>query len=175
MDLIDFVFAFFVAAMPVSQHVSSEAPAVTWARYEAIASDIAEVASAPDVEPLFRGSDARARTAILLASVAVSESQLRADVDACTRKGDGGKSATIFQLQRAPREACTDRQLATRIAIERVRASMTQCRTMPESERLAAYISGSCRKGVGESKRRFERAFRWMRQHPVFDASLDVN
>lgn len=168
-DLVDFVFAFFLAAVPVQHHAHREPTATTLARYESISEDIARVALDPATTPLFDGADGRARTAILLASIAASESFLRADVDACKAKGDGGKSATVFQLQGAHKAVCADREEAARVALERVRASLEMCRRSPAPDRLALYTSGSCARGQRASRYRWQRAETWMRTHPVID------
>ena len=170
MDLIDYVLAFLLSAVPPSHHANVEPESVTIERYGSIAEDIAMVASDPNVEPLYSGRDGRAKTAIVLASVAVSESMLRGDVDRCEVTGDGGKSVSLFQLQRASKAVCSDRQEAARVALERVRASLMQCRKAPASERLAAYVSGRCDRAVGESRRRLEKVTKWLRRYPVLDA-----
>jgi len=169
-DLVDYIFAFFLAAVPAQHHAHYEPAEQTLGRYQAIAEDIAAVVSEPAIEPLFDGRDARAKTAVLLASVAASESYLRADVDNCKVRGDGGKSATIFQIQNAPKSVCTDRRDAVRVALERLRASMSACKTLPASERLAQYASGRCDRGQRASRYRWQRAERWIATHPVIDA-----
>lgn len=169
MDLVDYLFAFFLAAVPPQQHAYKEPLETTFARYNAIAEDIARVASDPDEEPLFEGDDARARTAVLLGSIAASESFLRADVDTCRTRGDGGRSVTVFQLQRAPRSVCTDREEAVRLALARVRESLSACRALPVAERLALYTSGRCDRGQRASRMRWARAERWLSTHPVED------
>ena len=51
------------------------------ARFTEIASDIAAVVYDPEEEPLFSGEDGRAKTALLLASIAAHESTFREDVE----------------------------------------------------------------------------------------------
>jgi len=168
-DLIDYLFAFLIAAVPVQHHRYAEPVERTLARYSSIAQDIATVALDPSEAPVYEGPDARAKTAVLLASIAASESFLRADVDSCKAKGDGGKSATIFQLQNAPSSVCTDRQEATRLALARVRQSLDSCRKQPPAERLSLYASGRCDRGQKASRYRWTRAERWTSTHPVID------
>lgn len=171
-DLVDYLFAFLLAAVPPHHHAYKETQEKTFSRYSSIAEDIARVALDPSVDPVFEGTDGRARTAVLLASIAASESFLRADVDACKEKGDGGKSATIFQLQGSHKTICSSREEAVRVALERVRQSLATCKHLPEGERLALYTSGSCARGHAAARYRWSRAHRWFSTHPVIDPDV---
>lgn len=99
--LTSYLLAAMTAWMPIRNHAHSETPEVTQARYEQIAADVAQIALDPDETPLFQGEDGRAKTALLLLSVALHESGFRGDVDAGKCKPyecDHGKAFSIWQL-----------------------------------------------------------------------------
>lgn len=172
LDLVDYLFAFFLAAVPAEHHAHKEPLETTLARYSDIADDIAAVALDPTEDPVFDGPDGRAKTAVLLASIAAAESFLRADVDACKVRGDGGKSTTVFQLQNAPKAVCQHREEAVRVALARVRQSFAACKGAPLEERLALYTSGRCDRGQRAARFRWQRAAKWSETHPVIDPDV---
>lgn len=167
-NLVSYLVAFFVATVPVGMHAYREAPDITLERYESVAEDIAEVSLDPEEAPLFHGAHARERTALVLASIASFESSLRADVDDCSTLGDGGRSRTIFQIQRGtPLVICEDRRAAAHVALSMVRESLAACAGSPADERLALYTSGSCERGRRQAQWRWARAVAFYRSHPL--------
>jgi hypothetical protein len=99
--LTGYLLAAMMAWMPVRNHARIEAADVTEARYEQIATDIAQIALDPDEAPLFPGEDGRVKTGLLLLSVAFHESGFRGDVDAGKCKPyecDHGKAFSMWQL-----------------------------------------------------------------------------
>ena len=68
-------------------------------RYESIARDMVAVAYDDQEAPLFAGADGRAKTALLMASIASFESQYRADVDDGRVTGDHGRSFCLMLVQ----------------------------------------------------------------------------
>jgi hypothetical protein len=148
---------------PLTEHAFVEARAVTEARYAAIADDIASVALAEP--PLFAGDDGRARTAVLLAAIASVESGgFRGDVAFCRRPGDRGHAWGLYQSHTARERVCSSVREATRVALEQVRESINACLPL-DAPALAAYASGSCRKGHSAARSRWDRAAAWMRAH----------
>ncbi len=122
-------------------------PDAPWrASYEETARAIAEATER--AEPLVPGPDGRARTAALLVAVAYHES--RFDPKAV---GDGGRSFGLFQHQRGGTSNFAPAVAAPR-ALETMRASLNACRARPADERLAAYASGRCDKGLAASRAR---------------------
>lgn len=67
-------------------------------RYLSIAEDIAAVVSEPGEAPIFKGDESRAKTALVLASIAFWESGFDPRVDAGARLGDDGHAISLFQL-----------------------------------------------------------------------------
>ncbi len=137
-------------------------------RYETIAADISAVVS--EEAPLFAGEHGREQTAALLVSVAYYESAFRLDVDTGANRGDGGRSCTLWQMQRGRAECdrlVTNRREAAREAIRLVRRSMLACASHPMLERLAAYASGSCGAGLEASRLRMRKARRLFDSHPI--------
>ena len=168
MNLPAYLYAAMTAWAPPSSHAYAEAPAITEARYQAIASDVASVALDPDEQPLFAGDDGRARTAVLLLAVASLESGgFRGDVQSCAVTGDHGRARGLFQSHRSGDRVCTTAREATRVALEQIRESFVMCEREDPAVWLAGYVSGSCGRGWMASRRRWDRAADWMKTHPV--------
>jgi hypothetical protein len=64
-------------------------------RYESIAQDLVSVVYDEHEQPVFTGDGGRAKTALLMASIASFESGFRADVDDGRTTGDHGRSYRI--------------------------------------------------------------------------------
>ena len=137
------------------------------ARYATIAADLDAVVTAES--PLFGGRLGRARTAMLLAAVAFHESGFRRDVDEGRTRGSG-LDVCIMQIRaRSVAEADTiahDRRACLRLGLSFVRRSMMACRESPLDDRLAAYASGSCSRGLPESRAMMGWAQRTFARHP---------
>jgi hypothetical protein len=168
--LLQYVLAAMLAWVPPSQQGPAEAGPVAQARYERIAQDIASVALDPNVDPLFDGDDGRARTAILLASIASHESMFSRAVDEGVVRGDHGVAWGLWQVHCYRGEACRelirDRLRGAREALRIARLSMHACRGMSLSDRLSVYTTGRCVHGQHESRVRVQRALDWMTRHP---------
>lgn len=89
-----------------------------------VATDIASVVEAPDAPLLFEGPARREATALLLVAIAAHESGFSRAIDRCEKRGDGGRSRTMWQLigkvhlaGRSYEEVCQDRRLAARLAL----------------------------------------------------------
>ncbi len=145
-------------------------------RYAAIAADIANVANAPDEEPLFEGADGRARTAILLAAFADAESGgYRKDIDSSTRRGDGG-TVCLMQVKVlgghteegwTSKEIIADRTLCVRVALHRLRDSMAACHKLTGGDRFGMYTHGKCVPKNHVAGYRVWRASQWQKGHPA--------
>ncbi|MCU0686684.1 MAG: transglycosylase SLT domain-containing protein [Polyangiaceae bacterium] len=116
--------------------------------------------AAEHAEPLFPGPDGRARAAALLVAVAYHES--RFDPNAV---GDGGRSFGLFQHQRGGASNFAATVAAPR-ALETMRGSMNACRARPAEERLAAYASGRCDRGLAASRARLSLGRALLAGHP---------
>jgi hypothetical protein len=145
-------------------------------RYESIARDAATVALDPDETPLFDGPDARAKTALLMLSIASFESGYRKRVDDGRSRGDSGKSFCLMQIRvgtSATHEGWTgpdlveDRTRCFRAALRILRNSFGICHSSPVEDRLSAYASGSCTAGTEASRRRILRARDWGATHQL--------
>lgn len=116
---------------------------------EAIAIDIATVADSHSESP-FAGDETRAGLALALVAIAKHESEFDPKVDRCERRGDTGRSISLFQLMRGPNWAgnsdktiCSNRRLAAKLAANLlVRPTLKHPHATPQM--LAnAYASGS--------------------------------
>lgn len=137
------------------------------ARYMSIAEDIAAVTTSP-------------REMAVLVAISFHESGWAPDVDKgpCWRgpsndgpRCDGGRSATIFQLQAAGDEDArflfSHRREAAKRALSAMRRSAKRC--VPQygaDAALRAYASGACQGGIVESKAMVNLARRLLRDHP---------
>ncbi|HEU4412509.1 MAG TPA: transglycosylase SLT domain-containing protein [Polyangiaceae bacterium] len=104
--------------------------------------------------------DGRARADALLVAVAYHES--RFDPKAV---GDGGRSFGLFQLQRGGASNFSP-ELAARRSLALLRSSMNSCRDHPEDERLAAYASCRCDRGLEASRARMRLGRALVAGHP---------
>ena len=147
-------------------------------RYTEIASDLAAVVYDPAEQPLFKGDDGRARTALLLASIAAHESTFRVDVENGHARGDGGTSWCFMQLHIGSgktvegwtgADVTNDRQLCFRAGLHIARESFRMCNGLPANEMLSAYASGQCGRSV-ESRAMTSRAVAYSQHHPMTDA-----
>ena len=162
-------------SLPSEGHETLEART---ARYESIADDVLVVANSDP--PLFRGTNAIDRTALLLLVTTYFESSgWHWAVDTGAKLGDHGRSWCIAQIhlpgaRRTPEgwagpDLIEDRRKCLRASMRVLRASLALCTRRPQADRLAPYLSGSCFVAVDDSRRRwvvFQHALRqvesWM-------------
>jgi hypothetical protein len=118
-------------------------------RLTSIANDLSEAAAARQGE-MFKGGAADVALGMMLVAIAHHESGFLASVDTCTRRGDTGRSITMFQILHGPNweghpaeEICANRKLAVRLALNvLVRPLKGKPRLTPQQV-LNAYVSGS--------------------------------
>jgi hypothetical protein len=147
------------------------------ARYTEIASDLAAVVYDPDEQPLFSGDDGRAKTALLLASIAAHESTFREDVENGKSRGDGGTSWCFMQLHIGSgktvegwsgADVTSDRRLCFRAGLHVARESFRMCKAFPVIEKLSAYASGQCGRSA-PSRAMMSRPLAYIARHPMTD------
>lgn len=102
------------------------------AEYERLAEVSVAIAAAAERYPSVGGTPEG--TALALVAIAKHESEFRADVQDCRRRGDVGRAVTLWQMQRWARgrlsvEAlCADVRLAARQAARTLAAHAARCR-----------------------------------------------
>ena len=118
-------------------------------RLKAIAQDIAGAVQEHD-KKVFRGDGGDLATSLMLVAIAKHESEFHAKVDDCSRRGDLGRSITLFQLLRGPnwgghsdRAICDDRKLAVRLAIDLLARPMLRGLRATPQMIANAYATGS--------------------------------
>ncbi len=123
---------------------SNETPRLT-----SIAQDISEAASARQAE-IFKGGGADVALGMMLVAIAHHESGFLASVDTCARRGDLGRSISLFQLLRGPNweghsaEAiCGNRKLAVRLALNVLVRPLKSKTHLSPQQLLNAYVTGS--------------------------------
>jgi hypothetical protein len=163
------IFALLVAVAPPGRVPSRETLEAGEERYRSISADIAAVVT--DQPPIFAGARGREQTAALLVAVAALESGLRVDVDDGRKRGPA-RECGLWQVMPGsagapPNGRCPEtRREGAAVALELMRRSFSACRAAPVAERLAAYTSGSCSRGLAESRARVELARRLVARHP---------
>lgn len=137
-------------------------PSSPWrATFEKTAEAIARVSES---EPLFddRGEQ---RTAALLVAIAWYESRLKPNA-----KSSNGQWFCLYQIDKRhladPEKALADPEVCTRAAVKIIKGSLAKCRARPLEERLAVFMSGSCEKGLPESRYRMFLANKLLKDHP---------
>lgn len=125
-----------------------------------VARDIASVVEAEDAPVLFRGPAGREATALLLVAIAAHESGFQKAIDACEKRGDGGRSRTMWQmiagvhLQGHSYEAvCSDRRLAARLALDALALARKNYPFSTIQRILNAYTSGDLFLSTPQSRR----------------------
>lgn len=160
------------------------------AMYAEYATSIEHVAYDPTEEPLYRGEGARARTALLLASIASYEGGFQEAVDRGWKRGDHGESVCLMQVRLPGRfrivmdrdvytysksihigwskdDLIADREKCFRAALHIARESMKICRN------LSVYTTGKCLRHEPTSREREARASKYWRSLPIsYDESL---
>lgn len=137
-------------------------PSSPWrGTYEKSAEAIARVAES---EPVF-DDHGEERTAALLVAIAWYESRLKP-----TARSKDGQFVCLYQVDKRnladPQKALDDPEVCTRAAIKIIRASLQQCAKKPLDDRLAQFMSGTCDKGVADSRYRMFLAGKLLREHP---------
>jgi hypothetical protein len=128
----------------VKGSTSNETPRLT-----SIAQDISEAASARQAE-IFHGGGADVALGMMLVAIAHHESGFLASVDTCTRRGDTGRSISLFQILRGPNweghsaeEICGNRKLAIRLALNVLVRPLNEKAHLSPQQLLNAYVTGS--------------------------------
>jgi hypothetical protein len=139
-------------------------PSSPWrGTYEKSAEAIARVAES---EPVF-DDHGEERTAALLVAIAWYESRLKPNA-----RSKDGQFLCLYQVDKRhladPQKALDDPEVCTRAAIKIIRASLQQCGTAkkPLDDRLAQFMSGTCDKGLVDSRYRMFLAGKLLREHP---------
>lgn len=138
-------------------------PSAPWrGTYEKTAEAIARVSES---EPLFEDKGEE-RTAALLVAIAWYESRLKPNA-----KSANGQWYCLYQIDKLhlpdPEKALHDPEVCTRAAVKILRASLAMCKKRPLEERLAAFMSGACDKGLPDSRYRMFLANKLLKQHPM--------
>lgn len=128
-------------------------------------SELAEAISRVSQEkPLFEGKRGQENTAALLVSIAYFESSFHG-----MHRGDHGNSVGFFQIWPRKGDPSKDEleqniPLQANLARERIAESFHSCSYGDPGDRLALYASGSCSRGIRESRRRMNQAIVLMRE-----------
>lgn len=171
---INYVLAAMIAWYPISNHTFYEKVEITTARYLSIATTIAQASIDPKREPLFAGPDGRVKEALLLASVAASESGFRDDVDTCKRNGDGGLAFTLWQLHAKKDVVCANREAGAGVALDIMRTSFTMCKSFELVDRMSGYTDGTCHANWQRSRYKMVRAINWYAAHKPESIVIEV-
>lgn len=152
--------AIHVLAFLLAHCTPSEGDAGQVAFLEDLAREVAYVAAEA---PIFHDELGVRRTALLMASVMSLESSCRQDVASGAVRGDQGRAIGPMQVHLRPGEQglCDTRLGCLRVGRERVRESLYHCRGNEPGDRLALFMSGSCKLGRRPARARWERFKAW--------------
>jgi hypothetical protein len=127
-------------------------------RLTSIAQDISEASIARQGE-IFKGGGADVALGMMLVAIAHHESGFLASVDTCTRRGDTGRSISLFQILHGPnweghsaQEICGNRKLAVRLALNVLARPLRDKARLSPQQILNAYVSGSPGHGTAAAK-----------------------
>jgi hypothetical protein len=177
--------------------LNGETPAAYLARRESIARDFIEVASDANETPVFEGADARARTALLLMSIARFESGYDLLVDTGAVRGPAGEVCLLQVLVDAryvkgrgmetaegwtADELVVDRKKCARAALHKLRVSRAICsdakhplnaakKALAGADVFSIYTNGRCVEGSLHAKHRVGFATAWASAHPAPSSS----
>lgn len=177
--------------------LNGETPAAYLARREATARDFVEVAFDPAEQPVFEGADGRARTALLLMSIARFESGYDLLVDDGRVRGPGGEVCELQVMVDAryvkgrgmeTREGWTageliaDRKKCARAALHKLAASKAICsdakspqnaskKALTGADVFTLYTGTRCIEGSPYAAHRVGFANAWASSHPAPSAS----
>lgn len=119
------------------------------ARLSSIARDISAIVAAREAE-VFTGEGGEVALAMMLVALAKHESEFLASVDSCARRGDAGRSITLFQILRGPNwgghtaeEICGDRKLAIKLTIRLLARPLASRAKLTPQMIVNAYATGS--------------------------------
>lgn len=163
-----YIFVFLNSIVPITNHSYYEQLETTRVRYESVAETIATVSQE---SPLFVDDSDGVKTATILASIALAESHIRADVDTCKIGGDKDKNGnytawTLWQMHLPKKVVCSSRLVGARHAREFVRLSFKTCERLSLVDRLSFYTDGICKKDWRRSQDRIKPAIKWVAAHP---------
>lgn len=165
LELSSYIFSAMVSWVPLTDHsFLNESVETTAARYHSIANTIAEVSISEP--PLFAGADAEVKTALILGSIASSESFFRADVDSCKKGGDNGLAWGDWQTHAPKKLVCSSRVAAAKIALQMIRNSFNVCKNYKLVDQLSVYTDGSCKADWWRSRYKMNRAINYLKKNP---------
>jgi len=139
--------------------------------YQEIATTIVEVISEPGIRLPITNVNNLVKSALLMTSIASTESRYEKKVDTCEKSGDRGLAFGLWQTQipYCPKSVtCSNRAAALRCAIKLVNQSFDACKNYPLADRLSVYAAGTCNhtRGVWHSRRKVNRAIDYLKAHP---------
>jgi hypothetical protein len=157
--------------------VAVEAEDETHARYQALATSLAEVVLDPEERSLFPGDDGRRQTAALMLALSYHESGWRRDVDLGIDKKvrPGRQYWCVMQIgvDKKTAEGWTgpdlvaDREKCFRAGLHRLQQTRGSCRAQGHDAWLRSYASGNCTRGGKSVDQRMGTFRRWLTIHPV--------
>lgn len=178
LNIVQYLLAAMIAWCPPSVHYYQMDQAMsdqdkydyTYARYESIAQDLSDVVMNEDERSLFDDKDGKLKTAILmLANASFESGEFREDIDNTNATGDHGRAYCLMQIQLRPGETIRDRKDCFRLGLARIRESFKACPGYRQEEKLAVYASGHCNVGLDNSKKKFNRAYSWLKENPFME------
>jgi len=148
-------------------------------RYESIAEDLIDVVYDHSEEPVFDGEYGRAKTLMLMLSIANKESGFQKFVDygiGARSHGPGGGQWCLMQINIGSgvtkegwsgKDLIKDRKKCFTSALHILRSSFNSCKHLKEEDKLSGYAAGKCIPKLRESKARYVPAMEYIKKEPV--------
>ena len=146
------------------------------ARYALIANAMAKVALDPKEQPLFKGKDARAMTALLMLTISLHESHWRRDVDLGLGKQARRKYSCMMQIlvpkKKTPegwtrRDLVTSREKCFRRGLHILQRAKRFCKDAGPRAFLNHYASGYCDRGRKPVAKRWRSFDKLRKKYPL--------
>lgn len=162
------------------ERLRSETEAQMKARYESIASDMADVIQSQPA--LFANDTSKHRTSSLMVAIAFYESGFIKSVDTGARLGDNKESFCLMQIHLGKRNVYfgpeemhswsgkdlnADRKKCMRAGLEALRLSVNKCAEGPRGALLNLYASGNCGQASQEAHHRWKFAKMIEKKYPL--------
>lgn len=159
--------------VPLDNHAYYEKKDDTLLRYINIALATAKTALDDKHTPVFEGDDKRVKTALLLASIASTETGYEKTAVICKRGGDHNIAWGPWQTHTDKKKTCSSLDNAADMALNFVEISFNWCAGKVSAlDKLSGYTDGRCRRSW-QSQRKISRALQWHKEHPYEETETD--
>jgi hypothetical protein len=174
--LASYLLTAMVSWVPLKEHSYYEKEDSTLLRYCEIALAMATVALDESRTPVFSGDDGKVKTALLLASIASTETGYEKNAVTCKRNGDNGIAFGPWQTHTSKAQTCNNLSDAAGFALNFVERSFNWCTSLNPRinplDKLSGYTDGRCRESW-QSRQKITCALKWHSSNPLPPVEID--